>query len=177
MMNLISRIRHRTADERGAAMVELSLVLPVLLLLVLGGITFGLILGFRQTAEEAASEGARAAMVTFARTSDSAQAQTAAVTQADSSMASWEPTCDPEDGDDDGLGCWVYVHDCANQVSGRLEDSVDPATLDTAAEPDCVTVVVNHDYEQKPFLPKIPLLDNVLPETIATAATVQLSTE
>jgi Flp pilus assembly protein TadG len=46
--------------DRGAAAVELALVLPVLLLIVFGTIDFGRLLHARMTLTEAAREGARA---------------------------------------------------------------------------------------------------------------------
>jgi Flp pilus assembly protein TadG len=60
--------RRRTAgdSERGAAAVEFALVVPVLLVLLFGIINFGQYLSVRQTATQAAAEGARAAAVTVA---------------------------------------------------------------------------------------------------------------
>lgn len=49
--------------ERGAAAVEFALVAPLLLLLVLGIISYGYMLSFRQGLSQAAAEGARAAAV------------------------------------------------------------------------------------------------------------------
>lgn len=53
-------------DDRGAAAVEFALVVPILLLLVFGIVNFGQFLSVRQTATQAAAEGARAAAVTMA---------------------------------------------------------------------------------------------------------------
>lgn len=53
----------RDARDRGAAAVEMALVLPVLLLLVFGIIDFGRMLNAQITLTEAAREGARASVL------------------------------------------------------------------------------------------------------------------
>ena len=49
--------------ERGAAAVEFALVVPFLLLFLVGIISYGYLLSFRQGISQAAAEGARAAAV------------------------------------------------------------------------------------------------------------------
>jgi Flp pilus assembly protein TadG len=49
--------------ERGAAAVEFALVVPFLLLILFGIISYGFMLSFRQSVSQAAAEGARAAAV------------------------------------------------------------------------------------------------------------------
>ncbi len=56
--------------ERGAAAVEFALVLPVLLLIVIGTIQFGIVYSQYQVMEGAAREGARCAAVQAAGFSD-----------------------------------------------------------------------------------------------------------
>jgi len=51
----------RRADERGAAAVEMALVLPLLLFILFGIIDYGRLLNAQLTLTEAAREGARAA--------------------------------------------------------------------------------------------------------------------
>lgn len=58
--------RGRWRNERGAALVEFSLVVVMLVLLLFGIITFGYILSFKQGLTQAAAEGARAAAVVSA---------------------------------------------------------------------------------------------------------------
>jgi Flp pilus assembly protein TadG len=53
----------RVKNERGAAAVEFALVLPLLLLLVFGGIEFGLVMFNKQIITNASREAARAGIV------------------------------------------------------------------------------------------------------------------
>jgi len=56
---MVSRWLRRTGRERGAVMVEMALILPLLLLLVIGAIEFGLLFHERLTIASAASSAAR----------------------------------------------------------------------------------------------------------------------
>ena len=56
---MVSRWLRRTGHERGAVMVEMAVVLPLLLLLVIGTIEFGLLFHERLTIASAASSAAR----------------------------------------------------------------------------------------------------------------------
>jgi Flp pilus assembly protein TadG len=47
----------RREGERGAVAVELALILPIFLLFVYGGITFGMVLSLKQLVTQGASEG------------------------------------------------------------------------------------------------------------------------
>lgn len=60
----------RDAGQRGASAVEFALVMPILLYLVFGIISFGYMLSFRQAMSQSAAEGARAAAVVLSGTSD-----------------------------------------------------------------------------------------------------------
>jgi Flp pilus assembly protein TadG len=61
-MATLTRIRRRT--ERGQAIVELALTLPLLLLIVLGVFDFGLLFQQYEVVTNAAREGARLAVLT-----------------------------------------------------------------------------------------------------------------
>ena len=55
--------RRRVQQERGAAFVEFVLVVPFFLMMIFLIVSFGVMLSFRQTMSQAATEGARAAAV------------------------------------------------------------------------------------------------------------------
>lgn len=59
---------HPVADERGVALVEFALVIPVLLLLVVGTLDFGRAVNAYLTLNSAVREGARAAVLDPAST-------------------------------------------------------------------------------------------------------------
>ncbi len=54
--------RRLIGDRRGAALIEMALVLPVLMLLVMGIIVFGEWLSFANALQQSANEGARASL-------------------------------------------------------------------------------------------------------------------
>ncbi|GEP36937.1 hypothetical protein NPS01_06000 [Nocardioides psychrotolerans] len=62
MPELLRRRSGRRA-ERGAAALEFALIAPLLMLMLIGIITYGYMLSFRQSLSQAAAEGARAAAV------------------------------------------------------------------------------------------------------------------
>jgi Flp pilus assembly protein TadG len=57
------RASGRPSRDRGAAMVEFALILPIFVALVFGIISYGYMLSYRQAVSQAASEGARAAAI------------------------------------------------------------------------------------------------------------------
>lgn len=55
--------RHRAfADERGAALIEMAVALPMLVVLISGILTFGSWIGLAHAVQQSANEGARAAL-------------------------------------------------------------------------------------------------------------------
>ena len=58
--SMAGELRRARERERGAAAVEFALVVPLLLVLVFGIISYGYMLSFRQSISQAAAEGARA---------------------------------------------------------------------------------------------------------------------
>lgn len=150
--------------ERGAALVEFSLVMVLLITLLLGIITFGLLLSLKQTITQASAEGARAAVTAFgtpaAATLPAAKADAVARAEARArEVMGWV--------EDDHPGAATYeavVHDCNAAV-----------TVDTAALPDCVHVSVVYDHTgSNRVVPSLPLIDNLLPSTIRSEADVEL---
>ncbi len=75
--------------SNGAAAVEFALVLPLLMLLLFGIISYGVMLSFRQSLSQAAAEGARAAAVTFVE----GQKQSEAYSSVNEALDSFGVTC------------------------------------------------------------------------------------
>lgn len=152
------RRRLRRRGDRGAAAVEFALVVPVLVLLLFGIISFGFMLAFRQNLSQAAAEGARAAAVQLDATKRTSSA-TAAVT---GSL------------DNAGIACTggnllkgsTDVGDCT--VSAATPCSVGSTEM-------CVTVTLTYLYRANPTIPSVPFISSTLPEKLTYASTVRVS--
>jgi Flp pilus assembly protein TadG len=134
-------------QDRGAAAIEFALVVPILLLLVFATISFGMMLSFRQTLSQAATEGARAAAVE----SDPALRATEALAAVNDAMAAVDRQCGAG-----GLVCNVgAVVPCG---SGE-----------------CITVTLTYAYQANPMVISPPLAGELLPNQLEYAATVRVS--
>jgi Flp pilus assembly protein TadG len=156
-------LKSRRRNERGAAAVEFALVSPLLILLVLGILSYGYMLSFRQALSQGAAEGARAAAVSpFPAAVDRQQEGLDAVNEA---LGSYGVSCDGyaagshlrKDGADVGT-CSVTVASCAN----------DPTK-------DCVTAAIDYRYEDNPLTPSFPGAGLALPENLRYDAVARTS--
>lgn len=138
----------RVRDERGATLVELSLSIVLLLTLIFGIVTLGLILSFKQGMTQAAAEGARAAVTVSA-----ANASSTAATAAAKSVNAFGKTCGSG-----GLTCTYNVAPCTGTPAAN-----------------CITVQLTYDYEHYPLLPAFPLISNVLPDTLRSTSVTQIN--
>lgn len=135
--------------ERGAAAVEFALVVPLLLVLVFGIISYGYMLSFRQAISQGAAEGARSGAV-WASAYDASQdveRRAAATASVDEALQSYGVSCSS------GATCAVTIVPCG-----------------TAR---CVEVAVTYPYGSKPLTPKIPLVP--LPSTLTFTSTARVS--
>lgn len=150
--------RSRDRADRGAAAVEFALIMPILLLLVFGIISYGYMLSFRQAISQAAAEGARAAAVAQV----SADRDDNAVDAVNEALDSYGVTCTGPDGDlmrnDEAVGsCSVVVAACANDASAQ-----------------CATVSIDYAYDDNPLLP-VPGVGIVLPDNLGYTAVARVS--
>ena len=162
-----TRAPHRRDD--GAAMVEFAFVAVLLVFLVFGIITFGLLLSFKQDVTRAAAEGARVGAVSQPPTSTppdaAADPRHAATLQATKdAVASFDKTCDVE-----GMGCIVTVHNCRNVAEAG------PAIYWQDGNDDCVTVELVYDYDAFPLILEPPVISAVLPNQISSKSTARLN--
>lgn len=144
--------------DRGAAAVEFAIVVPLLLLLLFGIISYGMMLSFRQSVSQSAAEGARAAAVTLPGGDPTANA-TLAVSQAlgngitcVKSGADWTLK---RGGSDVGT-CTTVTATCSNNT-GKT----------------CVTVTVSYKYGAYPVGPKLPLVP--MPDTLTYTAVSEVN--
>jgi len=134
---------HR-AHERGAAAVEFALVAPLLVLLLFGIISYGVMLTFRQSLSQAAAEGARAAAVALAAPSD--VRHDGAVAQAARAVA---------DALGDGYNCRDgELVDDGVPVGGCVILAPDTCTADSCR----YRVELTYDYADHPLVPRFPLV-------------------
>jgi Flp pilus assembly protein TadG len=143
-------VRRAPGRERGAAAVEFALVVPLLLVLVFGIISYGYMLSFRQAISQGAAEGARSGAV-WASAYDASQDGariSAAKASVDEALTSYGVKCAPSEAT-----CTVTIVPCG-----------------TAR---CVKVVVTYPYGTKPLTPKIPLVP--LPSTLTFTSTARVS--
>lgn len=137
--------RRRRDRQRGLAALEFALVFPVLFLLVYGMLTYGLILVAQQSLTQGVAEGARAAL-RYSAGPVGAQACLAA-----QQAVSW-------------LGGHTVCTPSAQTV----------CPYDSSKTARCLQVTLVYPYQDKPLLPRLPLIGLVTPTRLSAAAWVQL---
>ncbi len=152
-------LRRRRRCDDGAAAVEFALVVPLLLLLLFGIISYGVMLSFRQTLSQAATEGARAAAVTLVDASKQTEAYSAV-------SKAMEPT---------GTSCQAGVLKKGSVSVGTCAVTAALPCTTGVPTPTCVTVTVTYDYEAHPVVPSFPGLGVVLPSQLSYSATARVS--
>jgi len=150
----------RRRDERGAAAVEFALVVPLLILLLFGIISYGVMLSFRQSLSQAAAEGARAASVTYV----TADKQAAGYTAVNEALNSFGVTCAAGALKKGG----ATVGTCAVSAPGACT----PAAT-TGVQ--CVTVTISYSYRANPLVPSFPGVGAVMPEKLTYSAQARVS--
>lgn len=135
-----------TPSDRGAAVIEMALVSSLLLYLVLGGLSLGVLLGRAHTLRSAAGEAARAA----ATTDD-----------------------DPDTPTDErvaralaSIGAQPGIGTCGGALTCSV--AVEPCGAEPAAP--CLHVHLAHDRAADPIVAPLPLLENVLPPSLTADA-------
>lgn len=148
----------RTWDrrDRGSNIVEFAMVAVLLFILLFGIIGFGVMFSFKQTLTQAANEAARTAAV---HQGTNAQKE-AAAEQSVQDLEAWGRDCSHPGMSSCTTG--IFVHDCGS-------------TTDTSALPDCITVRLTYDYGNHPIVPSLPFIGALLPDTVESSATAQLT--
>lgn len=132
--------------EDGAALVEFALVVTLLLTMVIGMLTYGLVLGLHQSVTHAAAAAARSAVVVPGEDA----AVVARATTVASEQLSW-------------LGA---------KADAITVDVPAPAPCPGLPSARCVTVTVRYPYQDRPLIPSF--LGLPVPEQIASTATLEL---
>jgi|GEM_PF-480517 len=153
-------LRKRRRDDDGAAAVEFALIVPFLLVILFGIISYGVMLSFRQSLSQAATEGARAAAVTI----NPLEKQSEAFAAVEDALSTFNVTCDGADMTRDG----DVVGGCSVTPPG---DCVPAATTGIQ----CVTVTLTFDYRDNPIVPNFPLIGIIIPEELTYSAQARVS--
>lgn len=153
----------RRKSERGAAAIEFALVAPLLVLLVMGVISYGYMLSFRQALSQGAAEGARATAVSpFPASADRQQEGLEALNEA---LGSYGISCD-------GYAAGSHLRKDSTNV-GTCSVVIGSCTNDPTK--DCVTTAVSYDYQDNPLTPNFPGIGLVLPEVLGYDAVARTS--
>ena len=148
--------------ERGAAAVEFALVVPLLLLLIFGIISYGMMLSFRQGLTQAASEGARAAAVTLV----DADKRTAAAAAIDEVMGAYDVSCRLSDSN--------LLKNGADVGTCSVSNPAACSPGQTGDDPQCVTVSLTYDYrDNSAFV--FPGSGIIVPDQLSYTAVVRVS--
>jgi Flp pilus assembly protein TadG len=168
------RLRRRHGeDERGAELLEFALVVVLLITLLYGIITYGVILAAQATVTQAAADAARSGIVqgtgttTCGGVSNISAAGCAAVQQASTDLG-WmnKGTC--------------YETVNATAVAGSASNPISCAAITEACPSNavntCLSVTVSYNYGSAPLFPELPGLSIITPSTISSTNVLQLST-
>jgi Flp pilus assembly protein TadG len=183
--NFAKRLRRRHGeDERGAELLEFALVVVLLITLLYGIITYGVILAAQATVTQAAADAARSGIVqgTGTQTCNGTNGVSAAGCAAVQEAAT-------------DLG-WMNKNGCVETVvtttPTNTTNNVTPAantgspiTCTATVEPCpssangsniCLSVAVSYNYGSAPLFPELPGLSVITPSTISSTNVLQLST-
>ena len=149
----------RRRTESGAAAVEFALVLPLLMLLLFGIISYGVMLSFRQSLSQAAAEGARAAAVTFVE----GQKQDEAYSSVNQALDSF------------GVTCTAGTLKKGSSTVGTCAVTTPGACTPAATGVKCVKVTLTYNYRDNPIVPSFLGIDIAIPKKLTYSAQARVS--
>lgn len=144
------------AKDRGAALVEFSIVAMLLMFFIYGIAAYGLLLSTKNSLTHAATEGARAALSVSDLPSATLDARR--ITQAKNTVAT-------------RLGFLGSNYDAADTTATIA--ACNPA--DAADTTRCITVVVTYPWSTRPLIPQLPGMGLGTPDNLRATAVVRLS--
>ncbi len=142
-------------------MVEFAFVVILLIMLLYGIITYGLILAAQATVTQAAADGARAGIVANSSTTPTCTQSTLASVCA----------ADAQAGNDVG---WMGKGSCP--TSTIITCTAAPEPCPSNASNTCLKVTVSYNYATSPLFPEMPGLGVITPSTISSTNVLQMST-
>jgi Flp pilus assembly protein TadG len=161
----------RRRDEDGAEMVEFAFVVVLLIALLYGIVSYGLILSAQSTVTQAAADGARAGIVAASSGGSAGPpCTTSACTVSEAQAATdlgWmdKGTCYQP-------GATPPVGTTASTLSCVATEGACPSNSSNQ----CLTVTVTYKYGQSPLFPELPGMGVITPSTISSTDVLQIST-
>ncbi len=157
---LREKLKRRSEDETGAELVEFAFVIVLLITILYGIITYGMILAAQSTLTQAAADAARTGLVAGA-----ANAVTAAQEQAASDV-SWmdKGTCGTTTTSTAVIQCLASKEQCPSDANQQ-----NPLNQ-------CLVVTLIYNYSESPLFPELPGLGLITPSTITSTNIIQLGT-
>ena len=152
--------RNRQHDERGAEMVEFAFVVVLLIALLYGIVSYGLILSAQSTVTNAAADAARAGIIAASTAQATAEGQAA-------NDLGWM-----------GKGQCYQPHQIPTPVgtpSATLTCVATQAPCASNASNLCLSVTVTYQYSQNPLFPELPGMGVITPSTISSTDVLQMS--
>jgi Flp pilus assembly protein TadG len=153
--DLITRGR-KGHDERGAEVVEFAVVAVLLVAMLYGIVSLGIMLGAKVTVTQAASDGARAGIV---QSNSSLQISVAEHEAANDLTWMGQPACIFTASTTAALTCLAWELPCAANTAQT-----------------CLTVQVTYNYSEHPIFPVFPGTGVIMPKTIVSTNVLQVST-
>ena len=153
---LIEKLKQRNEDESGAELVEFAFVVVLLITVLYGIITYGMILAAQSTLTQAAADAAQAGLVMG---SSPAAVTTAQAQAADDIGWMDRGTCGTSSTSNTVMKCLAVTEACPSNASVQ-----------------CLKVTVIYSYAQSPLFPELPGLGLITPSTISSTNVVQLGT-
>ena len=155
---------HGANDERGAEMIEFAIVVVLLITILYGIITYGLILAAQSTLTQAAADASRSGIV---MSTSSAQISTAEA-QACNDIGWMNKTC----------GTPTTFSSTLCTFSPNPADAVTAFACEVAcpsnANAECLKTTLSYNYASTPLFPELPGLSVVTPTTLTSTNVLQV---
>ncbi len=151
-------------DERGAEMIEFAIVVVLLITILYGIITYGLILAAQSTLTQAAADAARSGIV---MSTSSTQISTAEA-QACNDIGWMNKACGTPTTYD-STAC-TFSANPADAVTAFACEMACPSNLNAT----CLKVTLSYNYASTPLFPELPGLSVVTPTTLTSTNVLQI---
>lgn len=140
-------------SESGAALVELSVVMSLLMFLILGGISFGVVLARGQVLQQASGEASRAVSLAIGA----------------------NPSANPTVVANESIRRFLKDNNACGPGSAVTCPVTAPAPCSAAeGAATCISVTVRHDRSIDSIVGRLPLIDRVLPASLSAKSSARV---